>query len=105
VSDSIPSKPIPQRCLDLDAVFLALAVVVFVQRHIAHPVPTVIDRPAMSDSPEQAFRSDPQTRDVATGLVLLPAISYAMVATVMIFALLGHALQPIPVPALPAGSP
>lgn len=39
----------PQRGQDLDAVVLPVAVGVFPQRHIAHPVPAVLDRPALAD--------------------------------------------------------
>jgi len=42
-----------QRGQDLGAVVFAAAVGAFPQRHISHPVPAVLDRPALPDGSEQ----------------------------------------------------
>ena len=70
----------PQHGQDLDAVVLPIAVGVFSQRHIPHPVPAVLDRPALPDGSEQGLGTCAQTRDVVTGLVLRFAITDAMAA-------------------------
>ena len=51
----------PERGQDLDAVVLPVAVRVFSQRHVTHLVPAVLDRPAVSDVPQQGLGSSPQT--------------------------------------------
>ena len=67
-----------QRGQDLDAVFLPVAVGVFFQRHIPHPVPAVLDAPALPDGFEQSLGAGAQTRDVVTGLVLRLALADPM---------------------------
>jgi len=69
-----------QRGQDLDAVDLPVAVGVFPQRHVTHPVPAVLDRPALPDGSEQGLGTSAQTRDVVTGLVLWLALAGAMAA-------------------------
>ena len=65
---------------DLFAVVLPVAVAVFRQRHVAHPVPAVLNRPTVSDVPQQGLGSGPQTRDVITGLIRRLALADAVAA-------------------------
>lgn len=69
-----------QRGQDLNAVVLPVAVGVFPQRHNSHPVPAVLDQPALPDGFEQGLGPSAQTRDVVTGLVLRLALAGAMAA-------------------------
>ena len=85
VIDQIPSsggidRHAAQRGQDLDAVVLAVAVGVFPQRHIPHPVPAVFDRPARADGSEQGLGTSSQTRDVVTGLLRRPALADSIAA-------------------------
>ena len=52
----------PQRGQDLKAVEVPVAVSVFSKRHVSHPVPAVLDRPALTDGSEQGLGSRPQIR-------------------------------------------
>jgi hypothetical protein len=65
---------------DLPVVVLMVPVGVFPQRHIPHPVPDVLDRPALPDGSVQGLGTGPQTRDVVSGLVLRLAIADSMAA-------------------------
>lgn len=79
-----------QRGQDLDAIVLAVAVGVFPPWHNPHPVPAVLDEPALPNGSEQGLGSMAQTRDAITGLILWPALADAMAVQVMIVALPGH---------------
>ena len=65
---------------DLNAVVFPVAMGVFLQRHISYPVPTVLDRPALPDGPEQGLGASAQTRDVVTSFVLWLALADAITA-------------------------
>jgi hypothetical protein len=69
-----------QRGQDLNAVVFSVAVGVFSQRYIPHPMPAVLDRPALPDGFEHGLGASAQTRDVVTGLVLRLALAGAMAA-------------------------
>ena len=74
------NRQTPQSGQDLNAVELPVAVSVFSQRHVSHPVPAVLDRPALTDGSEQGLGSRPQTRDLVAGLVLWIVLTDAMAA-------------------------
>ena len=65
---------------DLDAVVFRVAVGVFPQRHVPHPVPAFRDGPALPDGHKQGVGSSAQTRHVVTGFILLLACADAMAA-------------------------
>ena len=65
---------------NLDAVGVPVAVGVFPQRHVADPVPAVLDRPAVSHVLRQRPGAGPQTRDVVAGLIGWLPFSDAMAA-------------------------
>jgi hypothetical protein len=90
-SDALCDRPDPikpqgidrqaaQRGQDLNAVLLPIPAGVFPQRHIPHPVPAVLDRPALPNGSEQGLCSSAQTRDVVTSLVLRLALAGVMAA-------------------------
>ena len=70
----------PERGQDLDVVVLSVAVVVFPQWHVPHPLPAVLDRPPVSDLTQQSLGTGAQTRDGVTGLIGRLAIAHAMAA-------------------------
>lgn len=59
-----------QRGQHLDAVVLPVPVGVFPQLHIPHPMPAVLNGPALPDGSDEGLGASAQTRDVVSGLVL-----------------------------------